>query len=163
MSKKSARKRGKNGAKIKNMPPVGKRFSKDYQPENNGRKKKLENVIKEIPKDAQDKIYAVLYTALRQPNRKVAMEMLKDREEELGEYGFILQIAINSLAGKNGMAALNSIIDRLFGRPKQQNDVNFTTDGEISKIIVEVKDCSKKGTNRGEIPKKDSKPKKIHE
>lgn len=156
MSKKNARKRGKNGAKVKNIPPVGKRFSKDYQPENNGRHKKLENIIKGIPKDAQDKIYATLYTALQQPNRRVALELLKDREDELGEYGFVLQIAINSLAGKNGMAALGSILDRLFGRPKQQNDISFAgADGEISKIVVEVKDFSKKGENKGEVSQKD--------
>lgn len=158
MSKKTVRKRGKNGAKLKNMPPVGKRFSKDYQPENNGRHKKIENIIKEAPRDIQDKIYAVLHTALQQPNRRVAMELLKDREDELGEYGFVLQIAINSLAGKNGMAALDSILNRLIGRPKQQSDISFVgSDGEISKIIVEVKDFSKKGDSKGEISKKGAK------
>lgn len=147
MSKKNARKRGKNGARGKNLPPIGKRFTSEYQPENNGRKKKLENVIKSIPRDAQDKIYEALYTALAQSDRQAAMNLLKEYEGKLGEYGFVLQIAVNALAGKQGMQALNSILDRLFGRPKQQLDTNITSDGSVVGINVIVKDFSKGGGN----------------
>lgn len=161
MGKKSARKRGKNGAKCQNLPPEGKRFSKDYQPDNNGRKKKLKNIIKSIPKDAQEKIFDVLFTAISQPSRTEAIRLIKEREDELGEYGFVLQIAITALAGENGMAAVETILDRIFGRPAQRSDVNFSADGEISKIVVEVKDCSKKEAVKSEVSQKEPKSEKV--
>ena len=151
MGKKNARKRGKNGAKIKNMPPVGKRFSSDYQPENNGRKKKLENVIKDIPEDAQRRIYEVLFAAIRLPNRTEAIKYLQEKEDEMGEYGFVFQIAISSLAGKNGMAALEMILDRIFGHPKIQADLNLG--GEIKGIEITFADTRKKD-NTDETSKK---------
>ncbi len=153
MGKKNSRKRGKNGAKIKNMPPVGKRFSSDYQPENNGRKKKLENIIKSIPEDAQTRIYEVLFSAIRLPNRTEAIRFLREKEKEdaLGEYGFVFQIAIDSLTGKNGMAALEMILDRIFGRPKLQADLNLG--GEIKGIEITFADTRKKD-NTDETSKK---------
>lgn len=56
-------------------------------------------------------------------NKKEAMSLLEKEAEELGEYGFVAQIAIETLAGKNGWAALMDIFDRVIGRPKMVADV----------------------------------------
>ena len=44
------------------------------------------------------------------------MELLKEEAERLGEYGFVLQVAIETLSSKNGWSALMDIFDRLFGK-----------------------------------------------
>lgn len=109
----------KNGEKTaEHMREIGKntQFSSQNQPRNNGRKKKLCNAIEEIPANAQMLVYGRLWQALKCNSKKEAMELLKEETEGLGEYGFVLQVAIETLSSKNGWSALMDIFDRLFGK-----------------------------------------------
>ena len=96
----------------------------------NGRPKKLVNVIKKIPKDMQEKVYDVLAFALTLPDETSAKKYLESRQGELGQYGFVLQIAIKQLL-KEGWdwSALMDIMDRLYGKPKMSADITATGDG----------------------------------
>lgn len=101
-----------------------------------GRPPKLNNAIRAIPKDAQEKIYSVLHYALSLPNVKEAQEYFE--RKDLGEYGYVLQIALRALAGKNGWLAVCDILDRLFGKPRQTTDVKVTdTSQERPEINIE--------------------------
>ena len=92
----------------------------------NGRPPKLAKALKSIPKDAQERIYGVLFTALTFKNVKEAMEYIREQESTEIKYGFVLQIAIKALAGKNGFLALMDIMDRLFGKPRIQAEVSHS-------------------------------------
>ena len=96
----------------------------------NGRPKKLVNVIKKIPKDMQEKVYDVLAFALTLPDETSAKKYLESRQGELGQYGFVLQIAIKQLLKDGwGWSALMDIMDRLYGKPKMSADITATGDG----------------------------------
>lgn len=86
-----------------------------------GRPPALAAQIKSIPKDAQAKVYETLHHAISLPNVKAAKEYLESDavQEQLGEYGFMLQIAVKSLMSKAGWLTVCDILDRLFGKPKQ--------------------------------------------
>lgn len=109
----------------------------------NGRPPKLSRLIKTMPKDAQEKIYSILYTALTFKNVQEATAYIRSQESTDFKYGFVLQIAVKALAGKNGWSAFNDILDRLFGKPKISADVshsggislNITTDAETKEMI----------------------------
>ena len=109
----------------------------------NGRPRTLSKAIKAIPKDAQQKIYSILYTALTFNNVQEATEYIRQQDCTDFRYGFILQIAIRELTGKKGWQALQDILDRLFGKPKISADVshsggislNITTDAETKEMI----------------------------
>ncbi len=114
---------------------LGNRFSKDNQPKvNTGRPHKLCNQIGNIPKDAQQRMYSILYKATTFNSREEAISFLKD-EKDKGEYGFILELAINALGGRNGWQVLMDIMDRLFGKPKQVTE-NYNENMEKNKAIV---------------------------
>lgn len=89
----------------------------------NGRPPKLARAIKSIPRDAQERIYATLFTALTFKNVKDATDYIREQEATEFKYGFILQIAVKALAGKNGFQALMDILDRLFGKPRISAEV----------------------------------------
>lgn len=113
----------------------GNRFSKENQPEkNNGRPQKLSNQIGAIPKDAQQRMYSILYKATTFNSREEAISFLKD-EKDKGEYGFILELAINALGGRNGWQVLMDIMDRLFGKPKQITE-NYNDNNERNSATV---------------------------
>ena len=96
----------------------------------NGRPKKLVNVIKKIPKDMQVKVYSVLAFALTLPDMQSARKYLESEQGELGQYGFVLQIAIKQLLKDGwGWSALMDIMDRLYGKPKMSADINANGDG----------------------------------
>lgn len=96
----------------------------------NGRPKKLVNVIKGLPKDMQEKVYGVLAYALTLPDETTAKEFLSKQQGELGEYGFVLQIAIKQLLKESwGWGALMDIMDRLYGKPKMSADITANGDG----------------------------------
>jgi hypothetical protein len=57
----------------------------------------LANVIKEIPKDAQEKVYSVLWTAISMQNVKEASQYISKEADGMPECGFVLQIAIRAL------------------------------------------------------------------
>lgn len=97
----------------------GKRFSSTNQPANRGRLPKWVNTIKSIPPDAQEKIYARLYEAMLCASKDDAIAILNAKGDELGDYGFVLQVAARALSGKDGMGALSQILERIFGKPVQ--------------------------------------------
>ena len=96
----------------------------------NGRPKKLVNVIKKIPKDMQEQVYDVLAFALTLPDEASAKTYLESQQGELGQYGFVLQIAIKQLLKEGwGWNARMDIMDRLYGKPKMSADITATGDG----------------------------------
>lgn len=113
----------------------------------NGRPKKLSRVTKEIPVDAQEKIYTILFTALTFKNVQEATNYLRSQDSTDFKYGFVLQVAIKALAGKNGWQALQDIMDRLWGRPRQQTDIHATGDGVT--IVVNSKEEKEKLESMG--------------
>ena len=116
----------------------------------NGRPKKLVNVIKKIPKDMQEKVYDVLAFALTLPDETSAKKYLESRQGELGQYGFVLQIAIKQLLKEGwGWSALMDIMDRLYGKPKMSADITATGDGLT--IVVKSQEEKDKLDNMGEL------------
>lgn len=90
----------------------------------NGRPKKMVNAIKKLPKDMQEKVYGVLAFALTLPDEASAKTYLKSQQGELGQYGFVLQIAIKQLLKEGwGWNALMDILDRLYGKPRETKDL----------------------------------------
>lgn len=109
-----------------------------------GRPKKIANALKKIPKDMQVKIYGVLAFALTLPDERSAKEYLEMQEGELGQYGFVLQIAIKQLTRDGwGFQAMMDILDRIYGKPRISAEVahtggislNITTDEETKELI----------------------------
>ena len=116
----------------------------------NGRPKKLVNVIKKIPKDMQEKVYDVLAFALTLPDETSAQKYLESRQGELGQYGFVLQIAIKQLLKEGwGWSALMDIMDRLYGKPKMSADITATGDGLT--IVVKNQEEKDKLDRMGEL------------
>ena len=116
----------------------------------NGRPKKLVNVIKKIPKDMQEKVYDVLAFALTLPDETSAKKYLESRQGELGQYGFVLQIAIKQLLKDGwGWSALMDIMDRLYGKPKMSADITATGDGLT--IVVKNQEEKDKLDRMGEL------------
>lgn len=113
----------------------------------NGRPRKLVSAIKSIPKDMQEKVYAVLAYALTLPDMASAKKYLQCQEGELGKYGFVLQIAVKQLCKEGwGWNALMDIMDRLYGKPRISAEVAHT--GGITLNIVtdqETKDAIEGG------------------
>ena len=109
----------------------------------NGRPPRLSRVLKSIPPDAQERIYAVLFTALTFKNVKEATSYIQEQAATDMKYGFVLQIAVKTLAGKNGWQALMDIMDRIFGRPRQAAEIihsggialTINTDQETKELI----------------------------
>lgn len=110
----------------------------------NGRPRKLVTAIKSIPKDMQEKVYAVLAYALTLPDIASAKKYLQCQEGELGKYGFVLQSAVKQLCKDGwGWNALMDIMDRLYGKPRISAEVahtggiilHITTDQETKDAI----------------------------
>ena len=109
-------------ANIQNLKPC--KPGETHNP--NGRPPKLSKVIKKMPKDAQEKIYTILYTALTFNNVQEATSFMSSHDTTDFKYGFVLQLAVKALAGKNGWVAFNDILDRLFGKSKVYADVKVS-------------------------------------
>ena len=144
---------GGNMAGLKSNPNAAKNLKpcKPGETHNpNGRPKKLVNVIKKIPKDMQEKVYDVLAFALTLPDETSAKKYLESRQGELGQYGFVLQIAIKQLLKDGwGWSALMDIMDRLYGKPKMSADITTTGDGLT--IVVKNQEEKDKLDRMGEL------------
>ena len=102
----------------------------------NGRPKKLKTVLKSLPEDIQEQVYKVLGFCLTLPDETAATKYLECKQGELGEYGFVLQIAIKQLTSKGwGWGAVCDILERLFGKPTIKASVDAK--GEGVTIIVQ--------------------------
>ena len=116
----------------------------------NGRPKKLVNVIKKIPKDMQEKVYDVLAFALTLPDETSAKKYLESQQGELGQCGFVLQIAVKQLLKDGwGWSALMEIMDRLYGKTKMSADITATGDGLT--IVVRSQEQKTKLDNIGDL------------
>lgn len=115
-----------NENSIKNLKPAKKGEVRNP----NGRPKKLVNALKTLPPDAKEKIYDILAYALTLPDEQSAKAYLEMQEGELGKYGIVLQICVKQLVSPNwGFDALMHILDRLYGKPKQQTSIETSGDG----------------------------------
>lgn len=114
------------------------RFKKGVSGNPKGRPRKLSSVIKGMPKDAQEKIYAVLWTAISMHDAKEAVTYIDGQITDMPECGFVLQVAIKALLGKNGMIALNDILDRLFGKPRMTTEIRGAEDFAVNIQVPDV-------------------------
>ena len=132
-------------ANEKNLKPCRK--GETHNP--HGRPKKLVNAIKKLPSNMMEDVYGILGYALTLPSEEEAKRYLTMKGEELGRYGFVMQIAIRQLSNKNyGWGAVNDILDRLYGKPRMSAEVKHT--GDHLTIVVnnqEEKDLINKMTD----------------
>lgn len=105
-----------------------------------GKPPSFRTMMKRLPKDAQAKAMDVLWTALNMQNYGQAKKYLEEKEAELPECGFMFQVVLRGLMGKDGAWVLGSVLDRLFGRPRQQAEVKHT--GNAGGINVVVNDSA---------------------
>ena len=94
-------------------------FSSTNQPKNRGRKPKL----KSIPDNAREKVMEALYHALSLQDKETAVAYLNKKAEELPEFGYLIQVYAKGMLGKNAVAYVSDLLDRLFGKPKQVADI----------------------------------------
>lgn len=99
----------------------GRKFSADNQPQDRGRKPK----IKSIPSDAQEAVYSALYHALTLPDKESAKEYLQKTVGDLPEFGFLIQTYADGMMGPGGWHVADAILDRLFGKAKQAQEIDF--------------------------------------
>lgn len=102
-----------------------------------GRGPLLCNALKKIPEDAREKVHEALWTAISQTDVKSASAYLQKTAEELPECGFVLQLAVKTLAGQKGWFALMDICDRLFGKPRQIAEIEGNFNLTPPPIIIE--------------------------
>ena len=109
-----------------------------------GRPPKLKNAIKKLPKDMQEKVMGVLAFALTLPDTNSAKKYQEYQSGELGEFGFVLQVAIKQLTKEGwGFNAMMDIMDRLYGKPRISAEVqhsggitlNIQTDEDTKDMI----------------------------
>lgn len=118
-------------AKFEKGNKIGHRFTSTDQPPGYKKKPKL----RLIPKDAQEKVFAALFYALSQPDKQSAAQALEKLQDELPEFGYLIQVYTRGLMGKNGAEVADKILDRLFGKPKQVSEIGFTK--EVPVIVTE--------------------------
>lgn len=131
-----AKKKNFNPKSLENLKP-----QKKGEPgrNKNGRPKKLVKVIKSLPEDIQEQVYKVLGFVLTLPDEEAAKKYLTYKEGELGEYGFVMQVAIKQLTKEGwGWGAVCDILDRLFGKPTIKASVDAK--GEGVTILVQTQE-----------------------
>lgn len=116
---------------------IGRTFQKGDIGNPAGRPPMLHNVLAKLPADAKEKVYDALWTAISQPDVKSASLYLQKTAEELPECGFVLQLAVKTLAGSKGWFALMDICDRLFGKPRQITEVEGNFNLTPPPVIIE--------------------------
>lgn len=130
----------------KNIKPH--EYQKGQSGNPNGRPPKLCNIIKKIPNDAQERVYATLYEAMTCSSKDESRKTIE--ASDWGEFGFIKAIAIKGLMGKNGWQVLSDIMDRLFGKAKQTMEQKVEIDSdtnpmtELAAAIRDYKNRSEK-------------------
>ena len=132
----------------KNLTP----FPKGVSGNPAGRPRSLGKLIKELPVEAQTEILGVLHYAISLNDENEARTYLERQSGEygeLGQYGFILQLAIKSLLGNNGWATLNDILDRLFGRPRVATELTAKTGGITVVVSEEAYKAGQKWCTKG--------------
>jgi len=97
-----------------------------------GPRKLAINILKDIPQDSKERVYRVLHTALMQPTGEEALKYL--REHRSMEYGIVFEVYTRELTGDRALTALESLMDRLYGKPRQQTDVTFKG-GDRPKVV----------------------------
>lgn len=133
-------------ANEKNLKPCKK--GETHNP--NGRPKKLVNAIKDLPPHMMEDIHGILGYALTLKSEAEAKAYLQEQTGRLGQYGFLMQIAIRQLSNKNyGWGAAMDILDRLYGKPRQSAEVKHT--GDNMTIVVKSQDEADKIKNLGEL------------
>ena len=133
---------------LANLRPIQKGERRNPHPQ--GRPKKLINAIKSLPEDIQEKVYGVLAFTLTLPDEETAKEYLEVQKGELGKYGFVLQVAIRQMTTKGwGWSAMMDILDRLYGKPKQNASLDVKGDGTV--IIVNSLEEKEKLENLGNL------------
>ena len=111
----------------------GHRFAPGESGNPAGSLPKMKTAWKTIPKDAQRRLYGVLYHAISLGSVDAATKYLEETNaSEPGQYGIVLEVAVKALSGNNGWQALCDIYDRLFGKPRQQADVNVGGEVEFT-------------------------------
>ena len=118
----------------------GHRWEKGKSGNPNGRTPRMESALKNIPADAREKVHDALWTAISQPDIKAATAYLQKTAEELPECGFVLQLAVKTLAGNKGWFAFTDICDRLFGKPRQIAEIEGNFNLTPPPIIIEGED-----------------------
>lgn len=132
----------KNDEKTRANLAKGKKFSKDYQPKKNGRKKLLKNILSDIPPDAEKKIYAVMLSAISCRSVGEAQRKLQEAEEEMPEYGLIYQETIRAIR-IDGLNTIITVLDRIYGK---KSNVDITTGGEQLAPMALVEFVDEKAT-----------------
>ena len=115
----------------------GPRFPKGQSGNPAGRPPLPSNVIKTMPRDAREKAYDALWTAISCQDVTSAKKYLEKAADELPECGFVLQLAAKSLMGPKGWEALMDIYDRLFGKPKQTTEIEGGLNLTPPAVIIE--------------------------
>lgn len=116
----------------------------------NGKPKRLINVIKKLPANMQEEVFGILGYVLTLPDETAAKKYLEYKAGELGQYGFVLQIAIKQLLKEGwGFGAMMDILDRIYGKPRQSAEVTHKAEGLT--IVVNNDDEKEKILNIGKL------------